>query len=134
MDLYSSILKALTWLDNQGGHKWHRYKGCNLQQNLYLLVEFVKNPTGQMVRPQLPFCIPSKKDSLRFQRITSNIIFLLKVTKTHFLCWKLQKFWRLKSKPNLWKGAWNMMKMSWNYYTTQVSLIRVSFMILNFIL
>ena len=134
MDLYPSIIKALTCLDNQGGHKWHFYKACNWLQNLYLLVEFVKNPTGQMVRPQLPFCIPSKKDSLRFQRITANIIFLLQVTKTDFLCCKLQKFWRLKFTSNFWKGDWNMMKMSWNNYSTQVSLTQVSFLILNFIL
>ena len=79
MDLYPSILKALTWLDKQGAHKLHSYKGCNFQQKVYLLVEFVKNPTGQMVRPQLPFCIPSKKDSLRIQKIRSKT----------FFCWKL---------------------------------------------
>ena len=132
--LFFSILKALTCLDNQGGHKWHLYKACKWLQNLYLLVEFVKNPTGQMVRPQLPFCIPSKKDSMRFQRITANIIFLLQVTKTDFLCCKLQKFWRLKFTSNFWKGDWNMMKMSWNNYSTQVSLTQVSFLILKFIL
>jgi hypothetical protein len=51
LGLYPSDIKALTCLDNLGGHKWHSYKGCNWLQNLYVFVEFVKNHTGQMVRP-----------------------------------------------------------------------------------
>ena len=101
LDPYVSNIKALTCSDNQGGHKLHSYKACNLQQNLDVLVEFVKNDFRQMVRPQLPFCIPFKNDSQRFQRITSNLIFLQQVTKADFLCSKLQNFWRSKFSSNL---------------------------------
>ena len=92
LDLYSSILKALTCMDNQGGHKWHCYKACNWLQILYELVKFVKNPIGQKLKPHIAFCIPSSMDSLRFQRITSNLFFLHPVTKTYLLCIQLQNF------------------------------------------
>ena len=46
-----------------------------------------------MVRPQLPFCIPFKNDSLRFQRIMANTNFLTLAAasyKCDFRCSKLQ--------------------------------------------
>ena len=100
LDAYSSILRVSTCLNNQGGHKLHSYKACKWLQNLYVLVEFVKNHIRQMVRLQLPFCIPFKNDSMRFQWFTRNIIFLQPLTKTDFLCSHLQKFWRLKFTSN----------------------------------
>ena len=79
----------MTCLDFPGGHKLHSYNACNLLQLLQMWTKFVKNHTGQMVRPLLPFCIPSKKDSLGFQGITAIIIFLQQVTKCDFPCSKL---------------------------------------------
>ena len=130
--LFLSILKALTCLDNQGGHKWHCYKACNWMQILYELVKFVKNPIGQMVRPQFTFCIPFSKDSLRFQRVTSNLFFLHPVTKTDFLCIQLQNFWKLKFSSNLILEAQSMINNTWNDNLIQASLTQVSLLTTEF--
>ena len=96
MDPYVSNIKALTCSDNQGGHKLHSYKACNWLQNLNVLVEFVKNHIRQMVRPQLPFCIPFKNDSQRFQRITSNIIFSAASYKNRLSVQQVTKFLKVQ--------------------------------------